>query len=391
MPRAKKNTVVEETVKDNTIQEEVTQEDREQEEILEQAETEHSKDKAASKPKTRKKTKIMEDDVSQAPARTRKDVINEMVTNERTRAARNDKRETTLMSWEQLRGAHKDGRIVTGSIFSIETLDNKHVVAVVDMTGFRVIIPIEEMYKNPPLDYSTVVNEAQRIHRERQMLSKLLGGEIQFIITNIDGSPSDNEDGYLIVGSRRQALARIEERNYIRHSRNGMPAITEGSVAEATVVSVGQHAVFANVGGVDTSISTYQLTYRYVDNATNMYTLGDKFNVVVKSIEFDEDGSVKNLVVSGKEAEIEEYQSRIDKIKPNTLTLGVITSVRASKKTPGKTIITLFIDAYKMPAMASYVKIDTMAEPPKTGDRVVFSTYMVTDRGFVMGQILRKA
>ena len=180
-------------------------------------------------------------------------------------------------------------------------------------------------------------------------------------------------------------------RNYIIPGRDGKPVLTEGSIAEATVVTVGQHSVFANVQGIDTSIPIWQLTYRYVEDAASMYKRGQKFNVLIKRIEYDNDGRVSNIFVSAKEPEKDEFRPNLKNLSAKALTIGTITSIRESRNTPGKTIVSLFLDSFEVPAVSSFVRIDTMAEPPMTGDKVLFSVYEVKEEdGYVTGTIIRK-
>ncbi len=389
MPRAKKTT---ETAKAETTtkkRKKVTEESADisaEEEAIEAAV--EAVEQSNEEIKTNKKALPSDEIKVEKP--TRKEVMTEKRRNEAARAERNAKRESTLMSWEQIRSAQHEGRIVTGTVVSIDVKNEKLVVATVQISGFKILIPADELYKNPLLDYSTVTNEASRIHREKQMLSKLLTSEIPFIITAIEGSPN-SDDGYLIVGSRKAALERMEERNYIRPVRDGKPNITVDSVTEATIVTVGQHSVFANVQGVDTSIPIWQLTYRYVEDATDMYKCGQKINVRIKRIDYDEDGRVSSIAVSAKEPELDEFRPNMRNISKGALTMGTITSIRESRKTPGKTIVSLFLDSFEVPAISSFVRIDTMAEPPMTGDRVVFSVYEIKEEeGYVTGSIIRK-
>ncbi|MDO5398874.1 MAG: hypothetical protein Q4G33_13195 [bacterium] len=321
--------------------------------------------------------------------KSRREVLAEKRANEVKRAKNNAIHETRLMVWEQLKSAKHERRILYSRIFSVETLNNgKVTVAVLSMEGFRVIIPCMEMYKVPPLDMSTVTDDNDRIRREKQIMTKLLGAEIPFIITNIEGDP-DGEP--VIIASRKEALQRMVDHNYNRRNRDGKSLINEGDTVESTVISVGRFAVWANVGGLDVSIPVYRLTHRYVEDATQMYTPGQKLNIYVGAIQYDENNRVSRISVSGKEPEIDEFRPKLKNIKSGAAFLGKITSIRQSRTDSSRTIITLFLEDIGVPAIANYTRIDALPNPPITGDTVVFSAYAVREEsGTVIGSILRR-
>lgn len=319
---------------------------------------------------------------------SRSEVLAEKRKNEQERAKRNLTRETTRMKWEGLKSSLREKRILTSRVISIQEVA-KRVIAVLNVEGFKVMVPCSEMYVKPPLDMSTVNMDTDRIRREKQILQKLLGSEIPFLITDIAGSP---EGDYVIVGSRKAALTRMADRNFTKRKYDGKSRISEGDTVDAVAVTVGQHAVWANVGGIDVSIPIFLLTHRYVAEATEMYRPGQIFPVYINKIEYDAEGHVKKLNVSGRIPEIAEFLPRLKQIVPGESCLGRITSIRKSRSDESRTIITLFLEHAEVPAIASYTRYDTLASPPLTGDTVIFSVYKVNEEhGVVTGTILRRA
>ena len=326
---------------------------------------------------------------SSAP-KSRREVIAQMRDNETARAKRNEQREVTRMNWEQLKSARHENRILTSTVISVEAFnDGKMIGCVVMFGGFRIIIPCEEMYVNSPLDTATIAGESDRIRREKQMLSKLLGTTVPFIITNIVGNPESSE--YAVIASRKAAITRTAARNFNKHGRNGKANIEAEQIVDADIISVGKHAVWANVCGLDVSIPTYLLTHRYVGLVSDVYKPGDKLKVYIRNIDYDESGHALGIEVSGREPEIEEFIPRLKHVSSGAMYLGRITSIRRSASDDSRTIITLFLSGIELPAIANYTRIDSMREPPCTGDTVVFSAYSVNeDRGLVIGSILRR-
>lgn len=389
----KKNTEIipiipEETVENaNTAMEEMAEEKTNESATVDDAitvadDTEVSEDSKQGNVSESENNEVFE----QAKAQSRRDVLAQKRENEEKRAKANLKREQNLMGWEQLKSAKHENTVLNGEIVAIEVLNESVVVAVVKINGFRVIIPCEEMYVESPVDMSTVTNKDRLIRREKQMLTKLLGAEIPYVIHEISG---DANGEYAILGSRKRAIQKIAARNFNKH--NGYARINEGDIVEATIISVGNHAVWANVQGIDTSIPIFRLTHRYVGNASEAYAPGMKKNVVIKEINYDESGKCVSIAVSGKDAEIPEFLPNLSEVSSGMNVLGTITSIRKSRQPHGQTIITLFLDKLEVPAMAMYTKIDTLTNPPMTGDKVVFSVYKTDEeRGLCIGTIIRR-
>ena len=152
-----------------------------------------------------------ETNVEDYKAISRRELIAQKNKNEQERAEKNALREERIMKWEQIRTSRRENRIVYGNLISIETLNNTMIVGVVKFGEYRIIIPASEMFKNDLVDYSTIEDIDDKIKRENQMMSKLLGLEIPFVITQVTGK-FDGE--YAILASRKLALRRIETYNF---------------------------------------------------------------------------------------------------------------------------------------------------------------------------------
>ena len=146
------------------------------------------------------------DNSADSKAISRRELIAQKNKNEQERAEKNALREERIMKWEQIRTSRRENRIVYGNLISIETLNNTMIVGVVKFGEYRIIIPASEMFKNDLVDYSTIEDIDDKIKRENQMMSKLLGLEIPFVITQVTGK-FDGE--YAILASRKLALRRI--------------------------------------------------------------------------------------------------------------------------------------------------------------------------------------
>ena len=169
-----------------------------------------------------------ETNVEDYKAISRRELIAQKNKNEQERAEKNALREERIMKWEQIRTSRRENRIVYGNLISIETLNNTMIVGVVKFGEYRIIIPASEMFKNDLVDYSTIEDIDDKIKRENQMMSKLLGLEIPFVITQVTGK-FDGE--YAILASRKLALRRIETYNF-KTSKHQKEALVKEKIQE---------------------------------------------------------------------------------------------------------------------------------------------------------------
>lgn len=386
MPRKKKT---EETISNENIEVVDAEDIKSEVEIVDNSEENVKEPNAEPEPADSVEEAVDENEKTPENV-SRGKVIADKRKREKERAEANAEREKTLSSWEQLKNARHERRILNGTIIGVETLNGKINVAILLFGGFRIIVPFEEMYTNGAIDMSTVHSKDQRVRRELQMLQKLLGAEIPFIITEMTGSPAANSE-YAIVASRRLAIKNIAARNFNIHKSTGTSRIQAHDIVESTVISVGPHAVFVNIAGIDKSISVFRLTYKYVTDCRDLYHPGDTINVYINNVKHNNDGEVVDIDVSAKIAERPAIAERMKKITEGMRCMGIITSVRQSFANPNKTVTMLYLEAFDVPATALYTQIDSVVKPLQTGDRVIFSVYSKSEeKCIVSGNIIQR-
>ena len=308
-------------------------------------------------------------------------IIRNMRLTEKQREEANKKREVNLMTFSQLQSAMREKTELTGEVISVTPLGDEAVVATVLWRNFTISIPCREMYQTYPIDESTIRSKNDRIRRERQMLIKFLGAKIIFIVTNIEGDSRN----CAIAGSRKMACERRAIRNYdIR--KGSTPQVNIGDMIEAQIINVGIHGVRANIQGLDTQISTWQLSNRY------MYKPGETLKVIVEDITYDEKGHATAVSVSARSAETPEFRNNLSKLKYGEVTRGRITSMNQITTSKGPaTRVFMFLESFNVPAVSTYYKVDTFAEPPIIGDTVLFSVRNKNEeKGYAQGTIMRK-
>ncbi|MBQ7673706.1 MAG: S1 RNA-binding domain-containing protein [Alphaproteobacteria bacterium] len=415
MPRKKKDTAIaEETVKqvenvETTETTEITETDTVEGEALDNPEmsdesTENSIEvtdyETEPQQETEPEVESDEDEDEDAQAfittkvTSRREVIQEKRQKESERSAKASKRIADFGFWEQLNTARIGKKILTGVVIGVDTIGEQNVVIVM-FNGFRILIPYIELYETPPIDTKTVRSEKDQSNREIQMMRRLLGAEIPFVIKGMSGNPAkDIINNHAIIASRKDAILRIAASNFNIKRSSGTAHIKEGDIVEATIISVGWHGIYVNVCGKDVPIPQFKLTYKYIDNCQNAYKTGDKIRVCIKKVEYDDRGRALSIDVSGKAAEEVEYIPRVQALKEEMTCMGRVTSVQQDYSNPKKVRTWLFLEGWEVPAVVDHIRLDTFmtVNPIQQGDRIVFRIKWIDkDNGFVRGNIISRA
>lgn len=186
--------------------------------------------------------------------------------------------ERDAIIWHDIQNSHRTRRILTGTLDGVEKLDSGLTLAVVNYKGFRVAIPVKEMMlehvgKMPKgTEYTALMD---RLHR---ILNSRLGCEIDFIVKGYDN------DSRSVVASRRDAMLRKRKTFYMDVDELGEHMIYEGRVVQARVVAVAEKVIRVEVFGVETSIVARGLSWEWIGNARDHYSVGDRILVRVQKI-----------------------------------------------------------------------------------------------------------
>lgn len=183
----------------------------------------------------------------------------------------------TEVVWHEIHNAYRTRKILTGVLGGLEHSRDGKIIAVVFYKEFRVVIPAEEMM----IRLSDGGNYGGMQERQNKILTNMLGAEIDFLILGIDSNSRS------IVGSRRKAMLKKRETFYFRLDASGQYRVYEGLVAQARVIAVADKVVRVEVFGVETSIPARNLSWGWVGDAHELYSVGDIILVRVQSINRD--------------------------------------------------------------------------------------------------------
>ena len=183
-------------------------------------------------------------------------------------------REDTI--WHEIRNAYRTRRILTGTLGGVEQTEDGKSLVIVEYKGFRVVIPAKEMMLS--LDRRpTDSNYAALMRRCNQILSAMMGAEIDFIVRGIDNKTRS------IVASRKEAMLRKRQTFYLDLDASGEYRITPGQLVQARVTAVSEKVIYVEAFGVECAILARDLSWDWVGDAHDHYSVGDR--VVVRILD----------------------------------------------------------------------------------------------------------
>ena len=226
-------------------------------------------------------------------------------------------REATL--WHEVQNAYRTRRILTGTLDGVEKMESGLTLAVVNYKGFRVAIPMKEMLlyngKRP-----RGMSNTELMDRLNRMLSARLGAEIDFVVKGIHNASRS------IVASRRDAMYRKRQTFYLDTDDFGEYMIYEGRVVQARVVAVAEKVIRVEVFGVECTIKANALSWEWMGNAREHFSVGDRILVRVLQVNRS---SVEDLTIEAdvKSVSATTNHDNLKKCTPQSCYVGRVTDV----------------------------------------------------------------
>ena len=199
-------------------------------------------------------------------------------------------------AWHEILTSHRSRRILTGMLGGVEETEGGKTLAIVDYKGFRIVIPLKEMLVKLEKNLKGA-EYTDMIRRQNKLLSNMLGCEIDFIVKGVDAKTRT------VVASRKEAMLKKRQVFYMNKDASGSYRIYNGRTVQARVIAVAEKAVRIEAFGVECSIMARDLSWDWIGDANERFSVGDQILVRILEVNRDniEDLSIKADVKSVSE------------------------------------------------------------------------------------------
>ena len=276
--------------------------------------------------------------------------------------------------WHELKNSHVSRTHLTGRLSKLEMIVNVGLMSFVYYKGQQIAIPQKEMM----VKLSRPAGQSDYEYNDRfaRILNRMLGADIDFIVQSISATGSKRE----AVASRKAAMLRIRRRYYLTTGTTGKPLIYPGRVVEARVVSVGQMAIRVEIFGVETSIRNKMLSWGYIGDANDHYSVGDVILVRVTKVEGTTPEEIR-IEADVRSLTIDNTHEKLAALSYRTNYIGTVSDVRNG------VIYMNLIDGIRAVAHAC---MDRLNRTPGRGDDVLFvCTHKDKNSGVAIGIVSR--
>ena len=263
------------------------------------------KKKRAAKKKTEEVTEIVEEvtedipDNEEPPEDTEADEEVPILTINVGGEAQTENERAEIV-WHEIRTSHIARRTLTGMLGGIEQLENGTTVAIVDYKGYRIVIPLKEM-GILTLNGMHPDKYKEYVSRQQKLLNNMLGADIDFIVKGIDLETRS------VVASRKDAMLKKRKTFYMEHNEDGSYKIYNGRIVQARVLAVAEKGIRVEIFGVECSIMARELSWDWIGDAHDRFSVGDHILVRVLSVERE---SLENITVTADVKSVTEPDRR---------------------------------------------------------------------------------
>ena len=196
-------------------------------------------------------------------------------------------REDTI--WHEIHNAYRTRRILSGQLGGVEQTDGGKTIAIVDYKGFRIVIPIKEMLVTQGR-FPSGQEYTDLMMQYNKLLNNMLGAEIDFIVRGIDSKTRS------VVASRREAMLKKRQIFYLDTDNDGMYRVYDGRLVQARVIAVAEKVVRVEIFGIDYPILARDLSWDWIGDARERFSVGDR--VLVRILKVQRDEKPENISVT---------------------------------------------------------------------------------------------
>lgn len=191
----------------------------------------------------------------------------------------------------------------------------------------------------------------------------------------------EDEHGFIIVGSRLEALKKIS--NHFYGGEN--PRLRVGDEINALVTAVSLHSLVLNAGGVDVVMTQSRLTYRWMYELIDNYKVGDTVPAKIKSVTRKEDGGFE-VELDTIAVELENARERQYLVNVGDTVFGIITQIHGKDKI----VILTWLKEFELPARCLRINHNDFGCDMKAGHELRMKVVGFDKNGMVVCQALNQ-
>lgn len=242
------------------------------------------------------------------------------------------------MRWGLIREAMRRGSIIERPIDGVEpaTDGRKYPRLILYYNNFPVHISTRDFFEDATygfLDTEShgsgdirMADDNERSRREFEIVSKMLGSYIPFVITAAESAidPESNSRVYAVVGSRLRAL---EQKRNIFYFGNRGPVVDLNSRIKARVLMPTRRGVLVDAAGCETIIPANHLSSSRWVNPTEDFPPGSFTYVDVMKLSIDAEKRTIDLGVTCRGLDAAIAQESYERCKAGMRFIGTVVSI----------------------------------------------------------------
>lgn len=272
--------------------------------------------------------------------------------------------------WHEIHNAYRTRRILTGTLGGVEKAENGVARGVIEYKGFRIIVTLDEMNISLP-DNASRHSEPPGLRKEKR-LNTMIHAQVDFVVRGIDSKTRS------VIASRKDAMMKKRQVFYINGGPDGMPRVHEGRVVQARVVAVFEKVIRVEVFGVECTIIARDLSWEWIGDARQHFSVGDNILVRVNRIR-GETADTLSIEADARSVKSQDGSENLKKCRVQGKYAGTVTDVRR-----GTVLVRLSIGVN---AIAHSCFDNRM--PGKKDDVSFVVTHIEEEKGVAMGIITR--
>jgi len=206
----------------------------------------------------------------------------QIIINDDSKILTEEEKEARL--WLDLNAAMKSRKILTGRVEGIEKTSLGIPIAIVYYKERRIVIPATEMLFD--INEYRDQSKLELLSRYSQILSRMMGAEIDFIISGID------RETETVVASRKEAMLKKRQHYYLSKD-DEKPRITVGKKVEARIIAVGDKVMRLEIFGAESVITTRNAGWEWIEDLREYYEIGQRIFVKIMDLEVIDVNNIK--------------------------------------------------------------------------------------------------